>query len=277
MEMKKFNEFIKENINANTDTDELSYYKKELIKLWIEKYIIDDDNYMEYYIDKNFNIVVTSGNNINLSNKKLSELPPYINFLSVKGGFDISYNKLVSMRGCPKRVGGFFDASNNELTSLEHCPTSVGEEIDLSQNRITSLEGCPNEVQSISLKGNYIENLVGAPDYVSDTFDISDNKLVSFEGLSDNFYCEGDFKLSFDCSGGNTSSATDLYEFDFGNSEEGGHNRIGNEKPKVNVFSISLYYNRNDLIDKSKEMIKKELSRRFDIIEDGDRGFFFYH
>jgi hypothetical protein len=61
---------------------------------------------------------------VNLSNKKLTELP--FKFGKVKGFFWCDNNKLTSLEGAPLEVGLSFHCNNNKLTSLEGAPLKVG-------------------------------------------------------------------------------------------------------------------------------------------------------
>ncbi len=79
-----------------------------------------------------------------------------------EGDFDCSYNKLTSIEGSPKEVGGGFYCDHNSLTSLEGCPKEVGGDFYCNDNSLTSLEGSPKEV------GGH--------------FDCHDNKLTPLEG-----------------------------------------------------------------------------------------------
>ena len=100
---------------------------------------IDKSNYKKY-VGRNVNVK----GDVDLSNLHLKELP--ITFGKVGGGFDCSYNKLVSLKGCPSKVDGDFDCSRNNLVSLKGCPKEVRGFFECSWNELESLEGCPSKV-----------------------------------------------------------------------------------------------------------------------------------
>ena len=61
--------------------------------------------------------------NVSLVNKGLKEIP--LKFGKVEGYFNFSYNKLISLEGSPKVVGGNFYCQSNKLTSLRGGPKIV--------------------------------------------------------------------------------------------------------------------------------------------------------
>lgn len=79
----------------------------------IKNYVINDDS----TIDVN--------GFVGLSSKGLIELPDFIQFNNVKESFICANNKLVTLRGCPKFVGGSFVCRDNNLTSLKYSPEVV--------------------------------------------------------------------------------------------------------------------------------------------------------
>jgi len=137
-----------------------------------------------------------SNTNINISGLNLSIIP--IQFNIVKGDFDCSYNKLKSLKGCPKKVGGgfyceynkltslkgcpeiekSFDCSNNQLISLEECPEKVGESFYCAYNKLTSLKGCPEEIKgNFNCSNNYLTSLKECPKIIKKRFNCSNNNL----------------------------------------------------------------------------------------------------
>ena len=97
----------------------------------IENYTINDDG----------SIDVDGG--VYLLNKGLTELP--LTFNKVSGNFDCDYNRLTSLKGCPRWVGGYFDCNNNKLTSLEFSPDYVGGYFSCSSNNLTD-NYCETEI-----------------------------------------------------------------------------------------------------------------------------------
>ena len=64
----------------------------------------------------------------------------------VTGWFNCNYNNLISLEGCPKKIGKYFFCSYNNLISLEGCPEIVNWGFYCSYNNLISLEGCPEIV-----------------------------------------------------------------------------------------------------------------------------------
>jgi hypothetical protein len=104
-----------------------------------EKYYITN-----YSINPDGSIDVNG--DVNLCNKKLTELPLVFN--KVSGSFDCGDNQLTSLRSCPRWVGGYFHCHTNNLTSLEFSPEYIGDGFDCSNNYLTDLTGSPKEVRS---------------------------------------------------------------------------------------------------------------------------------
>ena len=60
--------------------------------------------------------VINVDGSVNLQGKiNKKELPEYIQFGTIKGTFDISDNKMTSLRGCPKEVTGVFICDGNNV------------------------------------------------------------------------------------------------------------------------------------------------------------------
>jgi len=150
---------------------------------------------------------------------------PDLSDIIVTGDFNCSYNNLISLEGCPKKVGRDFWCSNNYLTSLEGCPEKVGRDFWCSNTKLTSLEGSPKEIRGSfvcynnskltslegspkEIRGSFIcynnsklTSLEGSPKKVGGNFDCSNNKLTSLEGcpaeigrtfITDNKFTEDD-------------------------------------------------------------------------------------
>jgi hypothetical protein len=85
-----------------------------------------------------------------------SHLP--VQFGTVLGNFDISYNSFTSLIGSPKKVLGSFDCIFNNLSNMLHSPVFVGQDFDCGYNflphesgtvptcTIGDLEGLPREI-----------------------------------------------------------------------------------------------------------------------------------
>lgn len=78
------------------------------------------------YKIKNYTIsdgVVDVDGYVDFFGNRLSKLP--LKFGVVKYWFNCSFNKLTSLEGAPREVGGYFDCSFNQLTSLKGAPLKV--------------------------------------------------------------------------------------------------------------------------------------------------------
>ena len=99
--------------------------RKVLIEEWCKTYLAD------YIINNDFTI---DAGYVALEHVIESDtLPVFINFNKV-GSFYIGYNKLTSLKGCPKEVKHDFSCSQNKLTSLEFSPEKVGGKFFCSGN-----------------------------------------------------------------------------------------------------------------------------------------------
>ena len=107
-----------------------------MISLICEKYGITN-----YTINPDGSI--DADGNVWLYNKGLTELP--LTFNRVTGWFDCSRNKLTSLKGCPRWIGGNFNCYNNQLTSLEFSPDYVGGSFWCSNNQLTN-NYCDTEI-----------------------------------------------------------------------------------------------------------------------------------
>lgn len=125
--------------------------KKVMIENWLKQY-----NITNYHINSDLTIDVH--NSVNLWAINLTEFPSYIQFNKVDGWFDCSFNKLTSLRGCPKVVVDDFVCSINCLKTLEGGPEIVQGSFCCNNNELTSLEGCPKIVN----KQFYCNNNTGS-------------------------------------------------------------------------------------------------------------------
>ncbi len=107
-----------------------------MISLICEKY-----NITNYTINPDGSIDVAG--DVNLWDKRLTELP--LTFNKVNGYFTCSYNKLTSLKGCPRWIGDSFYCSHNDLTSLEFIPDYVGGSFFCVQNKLTD-NYCDTEI-----------------------------------------------------------------------------------------------------------------------------------
>jgi hypothetical protein len=123
---------------VNNPLGALGIGKRALITNWLNEMGV------KYYV---INVDLTiDAYKVYLKNKDLKEFPDYIQFNMVTGYFDCSYNRLISLKGCPKMTMinessfGSFYCNNNKLTSLEGCPSSVAMDFWCSDNKVKFIE-----------------------------------------------------------------------------------------------------------------------------------------
>ena len=134
----------------------------------IENYTINDD----YTVDVRGNVFFYNS---------LSKIP--LKFNIVSDSFYFSKNKLTTLKGSPKKVGGNFWCHGNKLTTLEGGPMNVGENFDCRNNGLTTLEGSPKKVGgNFNCSDNKLTTLEGGPESVGGYFDCSRNLLSTLSG-----------------------------------------------------------------------------------------------
>ena len=153
---------------------------EEAIKLakilsFLEKYEIENTT-----INKDLTVDVNG--NVSLWAKGLTEIP--IQFGRVEGDFRCNDNNLISLKGCPKYVGGIFNCSNNQLTSLKGSPEEIGGSFYCRWNKLTTLEGCPKYVNlGFYCGNNQLTSLEGCPREIEGDFCCNNNQLSSLVGI----------------------------------------------------------------------------------------------
>ena len=131
------------------------------------KYIFKNSE-IGYYIDEN--------GDVDLRDQNLKELPDLSNIKGINN-FNCAGNKLKTLKGAPKEVGGDFNCIANELESLKGAPKKVGKNFSCSRNKLKSLEGAPKEVGwGFDCNENELESLEGAPKDVGGIFNCKNNK-----------------------------------------------------------------------------------------------------
>jgi hypothetical protein len=135
----------------------------------IDKIVFNTDGSIDYHGD------------VNLSNKKLTKIP--FNFRNVYGHFDVSNNKLISLKGCPEKTYKFH-CGWNQLVSLEHGPKSVTTVYNAEHNKLKNIDFIATEYTkcNIYLQHNEISsidyNIISNLSFVSaNVFYISYNLL----------------------------------------------------------------------------------------------------
>lgn len=95
------------------------------------------------------NLVVDVQGDVNLADKGIVEIP--FKFGRIDGNFNISVNRLETLKNMPDYVGGDFNCSNNVLKSLEGCPQYIGGDLHATKNNIKSTKGIGDVVGSIDI------------------------------------------------------------------------------------------------------------------------------
>ena len=131
-----------------------------LISIKIYNYIINED------------LTVDVNSDVDISNKKLKEIP--VKFGKINGiSFNCSNNNLTNLEGCPDVIYGSFYCNYNNLTSLEHCPQVIKGSFDCANNELTSLKELPNVIFNnyLSFENNKIkEHDLAEIDFNKDNF-----------------------------------------------------------------------------------------------------------
>ena len=123
-------------------------------------------SFLEKYNIKNATInkdlTVDVDGDVYLSGRNLNEIP--FQFGRVSRYFDISYNNLTSLKGCPKYIGGNFECMCNSLTSLEGAPDYIGGYFNCVKNpKLNSLKGIgqvSGKIYSDFYRGKFKKSLI---------------------------------------------------------------------------------------------------------------------
>jgi hypothetical protein len=122
--------------------------------------------------------------NVELDHLFLKEIPDNIAMYACHGLYDISDNKLTSLKNCPSFVKGNFNCSLNNLTSLRDGPQEVQGSYNCADNKITSLDGIAKIIGGgVDVSYNQLTSLQGIPILKSNrTLNAGDNKITSLIG-----------------------------------------------------------------------------------------------
>ncbi len=178
--------------NEAADIDEFIKETREL-KSWFKKIGLEEFNGMKfrgrklkYEVEDNVIVFESlSLEDLNLSSLEefVDELPFGLKQYKIISGFYCDNNKLTSLEGAPKSVGGSFSCSHNNLISLEGAPEEIDEYFNCGDNNLPSLKGAPRKVgDHFYCWENRLTTLEGAPEYVGGNFNCSTNMLTSLEG-----------------------------------------------------------------------------------------------
>lgn len=142
----------------------------EQLEMWCKQYLRPATG--RYTINPDRTVSVDG--NVNLSRYGLDRLP--IKFKEVSGSFFCYDNQLLSLEGCPEKIGGSLNCSSNRLSSLKGGPIQmgIGSVFNCCDNQLTSLEGTP-ETKFLYFDNNKITNFQGIPEFWEGKLSISGN------------------------------------------------------------------------------------------------------
>lgn len=189
--MKILTESLFEYLSFKEETDpirDMGIGIEKQINIWlIENGAVNKDDFV--ILSPNFEI--NTYNTVNIAKLGLKEIPEFINFKYVMGGFQCDHNELTSLRGTPKIMSGAFIASWNKLKNLIDGPQEVKGNYLVSHNELTSLEGlAPKIEESLSVSSNNLKNLKGVPKIIKGSFYIHKNPIETLTYFPDEV--EGD-------------------------------------------------------------------------------------
>lgn len=116
----------------------------------------------------------------NMNLKSFLDLP--YQFHTIKGYLNCNFNKLTSLKGCPKIIFGSFYCYSNNLKSLKYSPDKIGVDWDITGNYITSLKGCQKTIYgNFYCNNNKLKSLKYCPVIVGKNFSCANNHLTSLE------------------------------------------------------------------------------------------------
>ena len=172
----------------NSESNNQFFDNEAEIKNWLKEINV---KVKDYTINKDLTVDVKS--DVFISDKSINELP--VKFREVSGYFYIGSNKLITLKGCPEKVGGDFNCSWNKLTSLEFAPKEIGGNFLCICNELTSLKFAPKEVNgSFECSNNKLTSLEFAPEKVKEIFACAKNLLTTLEHapreVGEEFYCK---------------------------------------------------------------------------------------
>lgn len=185
-----------EDIEASADPKkEIEEFIKDNYRIWGALQISKEPNNDGKYEVSCKEAEVTKRNITSLTNELFI-------WLNVQNNFDCSFcEKLTSLKGAPKYVGGNFDCGDcNSLTTLEGAPEEVGGWFGCCFcKKLTSLEGAPKKLGGTFNCSNCgsLKSLEGVPKEIKKAFGCSFCKsLTSLEGAPEKV--SGDFSCA-DC------------------------------------------------------------------------------
>ena len=91
--------------------------------------------------------------------------------------------KLISLKGCPDKIGGDFYCNNNQLKTLEFfSPTEIDGCFDCSFNQLISFKNCPPLIYLyIKCNNNNLSSFEYLPEFINGDLSCEHNKFNNFE------------------------------------------------------------------------------------------------
>ena len=164
---------IKEFAQLFENTQELTQEQKD----WLDKCTQGD-----WLLNEETGEVDIWGGDFDCDRQALTDFKG-VRFGHVTGYFMCHTNRLTSLEGAPREVGGGFWCTGNKLTSLVGAPQIVGGDFRCNYNKLTSLEGLPG---GFSVGGDFdcchneLTSLEGAPQRAGGDFDCEDNPITEW-------------------------------------------------------------------------------------------------
>lgn len=208
--------------------------------------------------------------NVELDKMFLKEIPDNIAMYACHGFYDISDNKLTSLKNCPSFVKGNFLCDTNKLTSLKDGPQEVQGTYKCDNNRLKSLDGIAKIIGgSLDVTFNELTSLQGIPRLKSFvTLKAGDNKITSLIGYGFESIEFSSFEVlnnNLTSLAGGPKSVLKNYECDVNPIENfiGGPRYVGRSFYATNLRNLKSIEGLPETIENRLFMEKKDLNRIF--------------
>jgi hypothetical protein len=122
--------------------------------------------------------------------KSVKDLGPdiwkYPNVKYSSRAYDLDYNGLTSLEGCPEIALHSLFLSNNVISSLAGSPKEINGDFGISENQqLGSLIGGPSIVHGYYAAVNCgLVSIDGIPEMINGSLNLSRNKLTSLQGIT---------------------------------------------------------------------------------------------
>lgn len=196
---------MKKNNNTKIEKEKI---KAELENLHISSYLINDDLTVDVYgsvmlINRLFKELPFKFNRITKDfNVHHCNIRSFKNFPNIVKGslIVVDNNKLTSMDGFPKEIGGNIAINDNRIEKLESMPEIVIGNFDCSGNLLTSLEGSPQKIKGKFICfNNPLASLFGMPEYIKEDVIIPKEINININNMQEHFkFVGGDINFGYD-------------------------------------------------------------------------------